>query len=340
MSQSPNPRSPSLATVRAATLLRLAERLDPADLLTQKRLHRHQLSFAQLSDPYAIVPLARYVALLEDCASLIEEPHLGAQMGQTFRPADLGPLGLIFSLSASLRVAFARMNRYLPAFQTSTSTGLIHAGDHALWAYKINDPRIWPRRQDAEYALSATCQLVSSCMTAPWRPVEVHFEHPAPPDTAPLRRLFGAPLLFDQPANGLLMTQADLDRVNRHEDVGLMSVLERHIQDLIKLDAEPETVSGSVLTLIGIYLGHRKISLTTIAAGLDMLPRTLQRRLADEGTSLRALVQEQRMQMAASQLKARETNMARLAETLGYADSAVFSRAFRHWTGKAPTEVR
>lgn len=334
------PQVPSIATIRAVGVQRLVERIDRDDERMTALLDRHGIVSARLTDPYAVMPLARYVALLEDVAELSETPHLGAEMGRCFRPADIGPLGLLFSLSGTLRGAFARMDRYLPAFQTSTSSALLNSGEHMLWAYRIHDPGIWPRRQDAEYAVMATCELIRSCLTTGWWPVEVHFEHSAPIDPGPIRRMFGAPVLFDQPTNGLLLDQQDVDRVNRPEDRDLMQVLERHIAELLRVEPPDGSFAGHVGRLIGIYLGNQPVSLTAMAAALGMPPRSLQRRLKEEGTSLRQLLRDHRTRLAEARLQAHGGDMTTLAETLGYSDRSVLSRAYRGWTGRSPVRGR
>ncbi|MEP6868470.1 MAG: AraC family transcriptional regulator [Novosphingobium sp.] len=330
------PTPPPIATIRAVGVLRMVERIDPADERIAALLDHHGVELKRLTDPYAVMPLARYVALLEDMAELIETPHLGAEMGHCFRPGDIGPVGLLFSLSGTLRAAFSRMHRYLPAFQTSTSSGLLNSDEYVQWAYKIHDSQIWPRRQDAEYAVMATCELIRSCLTTPWWPIEVHFEHSAPADPAPLRRMFRAPVLFDQPVNGLLLTRQDIDRVNRREDSDLLQVLERHIAELLKVEPGSDRFAGQVEQLIGIYLGNRQITLARMATALGMPPRSLQRRLAEEGTSLRQLLRDHRTQLATVRLRDSGGDMEMLVESLGYSDRSVLSRAYRGWTGRSP----
>ncbi len=82
--------------------------------------------------------------------------------------------------------------------------------------------------------------------------------------------------------------------------------------------------------LISIYLGHKPVTLQAIAADLRISVRTLQRRLADEGTSLRDLIRDTRATIAATNMEA-DVQMARIAEVLGYADSTVFWRARKSW---------
>jgi AraC-like DNA-binding protein len=77
------------------------------------------------------------------------------------------------------------------------------------------------------------------------------------------------------------------------------------------------------------------------SAGLaGMSVRTLQRRLADEGTSYSRLVDEERFGMAVRKVVAPGTKLIEIALDLGYSDPAHFTRAFRRWAGVAPREFR
>ncbi|WP_319532393.1 hypothetical protein [uncultured Cohaesibacter sp.] len=58
----------------------------------------------------------------------------------------------------------------------------------------------------------------------------------------------------------------------------------------------------------------------------------MQRRLAEEGTSLRALIESYRHSVMDHLLHAK-IKKSRIAETLGYADSTTYWRARRNWTG-------
>jgi AraC-like DNA-binding protein len=77
-----------------------------------------------------------------------------------------------------------------------------------------------------------------------------------------------------------------------------------------------------------------------IAAGLFLSPRTLHRRLADEGSSFRAIKDALRRDMALSRLSKTDESIARIAAELGYADNSTFYRACLEWTGLPPREYR
>lgn len=77
-----------------------------------------------------------------------------------------------------------------------------------------------------------------------------------------------------------------------------------------------------------------------IAAQLHLSTRSLFRRLADEGHSLRALGDELRSERARFWLRDTDLPIERIAERLGYADASNFARCFRRWTGVTPGHYR
>ena len=77
-----------------------------------------------------------------------------------------------------------------------------------------------------------------------------------------------------------------------------------------------------------------------VAYLLQISPRTLQRRLKEEGISYSDLVERCRCQIACKSLKLTRDSIQDIAVTLGYSDPSHFTRAFRRWTGKAPRAWR
>jgi AraC-like DNA-binding protein len=76
-----------------------------------------------------------------------------------------------------------------------------------------------------------------------------------------------------------------------------------------------------------------------VAARLGLHPRTLQRRLRDEGTSFAAVHDRARYRSAATSLESGE-NLEKISEQLGFSDRRSFTRAFRRWAGSSPSGFR
>ncbi|MBP8169998.1 MAG: AraC family transcriptional regulator ligand-binding domain-containing protein [Azonexus sp.] len=82
------------------------------------------------------------------------------------------------------------------------------------------------------------------------------------------------------------------------------------------------------------------LSLDDIAGRLHLSPRTIHRRLEDEGASFRSIKDALRRDMALSRLTKTRDSIADVAADLGYADTSAFYRAFVEWTGMAPVHYR
>jgi AraC-like DNA-binding protein len=81
-------------------------------------------------------------------------------------------------------------------------------------------------------------------------------------------------------------------------------------------------------------------SLDEIAERLHLSPRSVHRRLEDEGSSYRAIKDALRRDMALARLAKTRDPIATVAADLGYADTSAFYRAFVAWTGMAPQHYR
>ena len=71
-----------------------------------------------------------------------------------------------------------------------------------------------------------------------------------------------------------------------------------------------------------------------------MSARTLQRRLSEEGTSYRKLLDTLRRDLSIHHLREKENSLAEIAYLCGLSDPATFTRAVRRWTGTTPLQFR
>ena len=81
-------------------------------------------------------------------------------------------------------------------------------------------------------------------------------------------------------------------------------------------------------------------TLEEISQRLNMTTRTLRRKLEEEGTHFKALLEEAKRRDAIQLLDDRNLEIQRIAALLGYQDPANFTRAFRQWTGQTPSQYR
>lgn len=328
------------AAVRSSVLSALFRRLDEAGANPMRLLSRHGIRPDVLDDPYRAVPISAFVAIFEAAADEAGDPMFGARLGMGTQAGDMGPVGLLLSLSGSVGVGLHRFARSTAALQHRTETTYAEAPDEHVFTYRLPEDAGWPRRQDAEYSLVSVLQILRSSFALRLTPVAVHFEHAAPADPSVLSRFFRCRLEFGQAANRIILAPDDCARVYRAEDSALIETLERHVDDLIGAIPDGETLTDTVGSLIGVALGRGPVTLEAIARRLGLSPRSLQRRLAAEGTGFRALLDARRQELARRQLADRGNAVADVAQALGYADGTALWRAHRRWTSASPSAAR
>jgi len=117
------------------------------------------------------------------------------------------------------------------------------------------------------------------------------------------------------------------------------AIWKRHRKSLEKW-SQGDDLAGSLRLILRAYLpdGSPGIGLAARLSGTTI--RTLQRRLADQGTTYTHLLENLRHDMAIYLLRDPGREVSDVGRELGYRDPAIFTRAFRRWTGTTPSEFR
>ncbi len=322
----------SSGTIRASVLTPLIRILDDGARHTDVLLAKHGLQRVQLTDPSGRIPLERYLAFFEASAEVLGEPTLGLRLGFGMRPADFGPLGLLFAASATIRAALSTLSRSVAALQSGTMAALFEEDEFGVFVYRIDQLLTRPRIQDTDFTLAATLALIQTLAGPQWRPVKVQFDHPTPSDIRPYRAIFGPDVQFGQSVARLVLPRADLDR--KFQDV------DQELVDLASENACLGLLAERVRSVIWMRIHQDKLTVGRIAREFGMSVRSLQRELGREGTSFRRLLREQRQGIATAWLTSSSEPNGSISSAVGYADGTVFWRAFKTWTGRTPSAVR
>ena len=199
--------------------------------------------------------------------------------------------------------------------------------------YAVDNPR-----QYREMALGACCRLVRAFGGEDLRPLRAEFVHQPLAPLSRYRQFFGCEVLFNQEFDRLVFDPSVLQRPLLPPDGQLLAQVDDYVRDL--LSRCEENLELQVRTLVSQTLGLQQHSLAHIAALLGLHPRTLQRRLLAENLQFKALVQDVKMKTASWYLSASSLEITQLADMLGYAETAAFSKAFRLSQGLSPSQWR
>lgn len=141
-----------------------------------------------------------------------------------------------------------------------------------------------------------------------------------------------------QPRNRFAAARDLLDRPQPLADANTARMLERQCRELLARRMARVGVAGQVRSRL-LHKPGELPPMQTVAEELHIDPRTLRRRLAAEGTSFRALLDEVRRKLAIELLE-QDLPVEDIARQLGYAETANFTHAFKRWEGIAPSYFR
>jgi AraC-like DNA-binding protein len=170
------------------------------------------------------------------------------------------------------------------------------------------------------------------------RPLRLWFLHGAPPGDVVARyaELAGVAPEFGRDCCELAFPRAIRDCIVPTAKPALATAIERQLETLLDAIERGVAVSARVRAAIGERIGS-PLTVDTLAKAVTMSRRSLERALAAEGTSAAALIEDERKQRALAWLPALTVD--EVAARLGYSDARAFARAFKRWTGVAPSRI-
>jgi AraC-like DNA-binding protein len=248
----------------------------------------------------------------------------GLRMAEKRQLSNLGAVGLAIREQPTLRSALEMMANYA-WLQNEALTARLEDTDEA--AILLLDMPSWRGRHGVEVLVATAVRVIRGVKGATWRPLEVYFMHAAPANLEAHRRLFGVTPLFDQDFVGLAIDGADLDAQLAAADPAMAAHLTRYLDHLA--GGRRRGLKSRVRELILAQLPGGGCTAERTAERLSMDRRTLHRRLAAEGTSFSALIQEARAEMAQSLLANSERPLQSVADNLGFASLSTFAHWFR-----------
>jgi AraC-like DNA-binding protein len=147
-------------------------------------------------------------------------------------------------------------------------------------------------------------------------------------------------LCFSSEVRGVVYRTTDLDIALVESDPGLCVVLDQHAKQVLERLPRVSTQSDRVRAFLSSQLSGGNTDAPTVAAHFCMSVRTLHRKLAEEGTSHKALLEELRREMCQSLLRRPEISISEVAFMVGFSEPSAFHRAYKRWTGMTPAQAR
>lgn len=308
--------------------------LDRGELLGKVGLREQDLDSLE-----ARVPRTAEHALWMELARRSGDEQFGLHFAErSVQPGNWGALDYAFRASATLGEATESIARFFPILCGAAVVTFERDGDRATIGYRRDESGPPHAYHAAECAIAGYVIMARQLVGIDWTPIETTFTHPAPKSTSEHRRIFRSPVRFGADINAVVLEASLLDRPAKAPDPRLRALLDAVLESLLAKLPQRASFAEHVQRHLFAACQGGDPTVAAVARAFHTTPRSLQRRLAAEGTSHRELLDAVRRDLAVSLLRDSGKSASEVAAQLGFADPSAFFRSFRRWTGKSPRE--
>lgn len=292
------------------------------------------------SDISNSIKVSELCQLLDYASSVANEPLIGINLAQAdfYQPATVQML-LILS-APTVEVGLNKLVTYSKYLEPSIVPTLDIKPDVSSISFTVVDVSQPDKSKLNEFLLAGLLNCLKA-VTAFELPVrEIWLEHSPHEDLADYHRLLGKSVRFDRPVNRIVFDSYLLKERPLSRNPSLHRVLTEGLLVITNEESSSANVVDVVSREIARIYPVSAVSVENVAENMALTPRTLTRKLAEEGTSFNQLKVEFLKARAVFFLTRTNQNMYQIALELGYSDQSAFCRAFKKWFNKTPDQFR
>jgi AraC-like DNA-binding protein len=324
-------------TVGAAWVRRLLDALSVVGFDARAYCRRRGWDLDRLGQTDVRLPWADTSALWQAAARATGDPHLGLHAAAGLPDRAESAFGYLVVSSPTLLDAVQLMIRYQALHFDGNALSMDDRDDHV--ALRVSLPASLPSSaHQTEYICVLLKRMCAMVVGPAFGLLGVRFGHAGSAGPTEHERIFQCPVHFRQPENALLLARRMLSRAslfaNRDIFESVRAIAEQRLAEL----GSPDCVRQVRKVLAPLLSGACRVE--DVAKLLGLSRRSLQRRLAAEGSSFATVLDQTRRARALALIQRRDVTVAAIASDVGFADPRAFARAFHRWTGVTPSAFR
>lgn len=317
--------------VRSASLINFSNLAREAGLDPQAMVMEAGLPLEALDDPDIKIPSLQVRELLEASARRSGWQDFGLRLAETRQFWVLGPVALAVREQMKLRSTLAVLIRHIRLHNESLHLWLEE--DITTVTLHIEPAGGGETRQSLELTMGMMMRFFRRALPQGWHPLNVCLTHTPPANLQTVHRILGHRVEYDSLFNGIVFSSRDMD-FSMATHAQLDEYTRTYVHSIISGSSQSTTTQVRQLALALMPSGQ--CSLARIAKHIGADPRTIDRRLAREGTNYSTLLNQIRRDSVQQLMSGRSRKQEDVASVLGFSGSTVFSRWFRLQFGCTP----
>ncbi len=293
----------------------------------------------ELDDCEARIAQHRIERIWTVACEVTRDPCIGLHAGEHVHPRAVNLFGYLLLSSETVGEGVERVARYQHAL-TGVPWISIQSEESSLWlrvGMQHGDREILAIH--AEYVAALVLRMMSWVSETQIEPAEARFAHAPRGEPAEYERILRCPVKFEADQSELVMNSRMRHKPSMHANAEVARLHEHFATELLARQVR-EGVAHSVRRALAHQLESGPPDLASVARELAMSARSLQRRLAEEETSFREVLEILRRDLARRHLAHTSIPISEIAYLAGFSEASAFTRAVRRWFGRTPAQVR
>ena len=285
------------------------------------------------------VSLDRLCRLLEACAVLSKDEAFGLKCAEIFRSGSSGPFGYGVMSAPTVRHLLQFIGNHTP-YISQTSLCTFEQGEAEASVAWTFSPLIVSRDQYVDLIMALHLRQLRRIVGDDIDAVTINLERPRPQNPAIFRERMTRQIHFDMQVNSLHIPNRLLNWKNPQGDEKLFELMDGQCRAFQREGEAGEAFVDQVRRYIRLRIAEPVLSLEDVAAYFKLSERTFQRRLADLGTTLNDLRDEERRGLSLALLTESDLSISAICYRLGYSAPSAFTRSVHRWFGASPRLLR
>lgn len=291
------------------------------------------------NDFFSFISLEQYEVLLKEGLAATQNPALGLYLGKAIKFSDHGTFAfsaLSFpTLWDAMKIGkkFSKLATQIVDLQLEESSRYhIIRLDTAYISGELYQTFI-------EMVMSLFCEILTFMLHEDISSVEINFCFSEPSYADQYDEVFEPSVKFNTPYNQIIIPKALAEKPQVMANAAVAKKFEQECDDLLSKLYQPKSCAQLVYEAL-IFSRGGFPQLDDIAEQLNISSRTLRRRLQEDETSYKKILDQVLLELANRYLTTTQLSIGEISEILGYTDQNSFSHAYKQLTGFPPTAYR
>ena len=331
----------SQTTTLASSVLLLVRAIDSYGVDSSDLFSQVGLDYSKLKDPLGRYPFEAVNNLWALASEVIDDPCFGLKVATFWHPTSYSALGYSWLASNSLEDAFMRSSRYARIVNTSAIDIMEYRTTTDSYCIIIHNDRLKPPpvAPAVEYSVAMILVMCRAAYGPGLDPLRVSFQHKRPENADCFTDFFDAPVGFSQANNAVWLDPEVVTTPLATANPELVRISDQVVTDyLAHLDRSD--LSMQVQSKLIERLPSGQVNEEMIASAINVSQRSLQRKLKEQGVSFTQLLEDTRRDLGLQYVRDPQRSFNEIAFLLGFAEPGNFTRAFKRWYGKSPSQYR